>query len=343
MLQTLDIRLRRSTRVFKSVVRDMLLSVNDKCIVRGDRGLEYGTCITTPEDCSEENAKRHPMSVVRKATYKDDTAYSQLAESEAAARDLCAEKIAARNLPMELVDVEYTFDKRKVVFSFTAEDRVDFRDLVRDLARELRTRIELRHIQIRDQAKVVGGLAACGRELCCSLWMTEFAPISMKMAKRQSLSLNPSKISGQCGRLMCCLAYENDQYQAKKKKPRQPPPCAAGEKTAPCAAGKKTPPCAAVPLPEEEPVSEKKAAEQPVAADAPEAGVVPEPEPVTPPAASEAEQAPAPAAETKGEAAAEAEAEAKAPESGKKKRPRRRRRHRRPRGKSSGGGPSAKS
>jgi len=123
---------------------------------------------------------------------------------------------------MKLVDVEYTFDRRKVVFYFTAEQRVDFRELVRDLAHTLKARIELRHIQVRDQAKMVGGIGECGRLLCCRTWLREFMPISMKMAKRQNLSLNPEKISGQCGRLMCCLSYENDQYEAKKKKKKAP-------------------------------------------------------------------------------------------------------------------------
>src|SRR5690606_3977835 len=124
-------------------------------------------------------------------------------------------------LPMKLADVEYTFDKQKIVFYFTAEDRVDFRDLVRELARDLKTRIELRHIQVRDQARIVGGIGVCGRELCCSTWLGEFQPISMKMAKNQNLSLNPQKISGQCGRLLCCLSYENDLYVERRKLERQ--------------------------------------------------------------------------------------------------------------------------
>ncbi|NIA13491.1 MAG: stage 0 sporulation protein [Nitrospiraceae bacterium] len=232
MQQIVRVRLRKSTRVMSFVARDIPLNRGDACIVRTDRGLEYGTCAVTPEGCPDDREKRPPMSVVRKANYNDENTHQRLAADEEKARALCVGKIEERGLPMQLVDVEYTFDRRKVIFYFTAEERVDFRELVRDLAHELRMRIELRHIQVRDKAKLVGGLAACGREVCCATWMPDFMPISMKMAKRQNLSLNPTKISGQCGRLMCCLSYENDQYEAKrKKKPSrdqaQPAACAA--------------------------------------------------------------------------------------------------------------------
>jgi cell fate regulator YaaT (PSP1 superfamily) len=217
-MQTVKIRLRKPTRVFPFLAPDTLvLKRNDACIVRSDRGLEYGTCVLPGEECPPELEERYSMSVVRKATHADDTTYRQLQLDERKAQDLCSQKVAERNLPMKLVDCEYTFDMHKVIFYFTAADRVDFRDLVRDLAHDLKTRIELRHIQVRDEAKLVGGLGVCGRELCCSTWLGEFLPISMKMAKRQNLSLNPSKISGQCGRLLCCLSYENDLYQTAKK------------------------------------------------------------------------------------------------------------------------------
>ena len=218
MLQAVKVRLRKPTRVFIFLARDLTLSRGDNVIVRSDRGLEFGTCIVEPDDCPDNMARRYTMSVVRKATPHDEETFSQLIQNEAKAAGLCREKIRERNLPMNLVDVEYTFDSHKVVFYFTADDRVDFRDLVRDLAHDLKARIELRHIQVRDKAKIVGGFAACGRELCCATWLTAFMPISMKMAKRQSLSLNPAKISGQCDRLMCCLSYENDQYHDPKKK-----------------------------------------------------------------------------------------------------------------------------
>jgi hypothetical protein len=151
------------------------------------------------------------------------TTHKQIQMDEERAMDICSQKIRKRELPMRLVECEYTFDRKKIIFYFTADDRVDFRELVKDLAFELKARIELRHIQVRDQAKLVGGIGTCGRELCCTTWMREFIPISMKMAKKQNLSLNPTKISGQCGRLMCCLAYENEMYtRAKRKRDTDP-------------------------------------------------------------------------------------------------------------------------
>jgi cell fate regulator YaaT (PSP1 superfamily) len=216
-MQTVRIRLRKPTRVFTFLSRDVPLKRDDACVVRSDRGLEYGTCVTAPEECPEGLEKRLKMTVVRKATLNDESSFRQIQIDEERAKQVCAQKISQHNLPMKLVDVEYTFDKHKVVFYFTAAERVDFRRLVRDLAQSLRTRIELRHIQVRDEAKLIGGLGMCGRSLCCSTWLREFHPISMKMAKRQNLSLNPSKISGQCGRLLCCLGYEDDLYPKKKK------------------------------------------------------------------------------------------------------------------------------
>ena len=217
MEHTVKVRLRKPTRVFTFLCGDVPLKRQDACIVRSDRGLEYGTCIVPPEQCSEEEKNLHKMNVVRKATPTDEASFLQLQQDEKKAMEVCRERIQRRNLSMKLVDAEYTFDKHKVIFYFTAAERVDFRELVRDLAQALRTRIELRHIQVRDEAKIVGGLGVCGRELCCSTWLGDFKPISMKMAKRHNLSLNPTKISGQCGRLLCCLSYENELYQRKKK------------------------------------------------------------------------------------------------------------------------------
>ncbi|HUW62757.1 MAG TPA: regulatory iron-sulfur-containing complex subunit RicT [Candidatus Bathyarchaeia archaeon] len=222
MAQTIKIRLRKPTQMFDFLVKDIPIAPGDGCIVRSDRGLEYGICTMPPEECPPEQEKNFPMTIVRKATHNDETTFRQILADEEKAMALCMGKIEQRNLPMRLVDVEYTFDRHKIVFYFTADERVDFRELVRDLAHELKTRIELRHIQVRDKAKIVGGVASCGRELCCATWMGEFMPISMKMAKRQNLSLNPSKISGQCGRLMCCLSYENHNYTDKKKKKTTP-------------------------------------------------------------------------------------------------------------------------
>lgn len=216
-MQTVKIRLRKPTRVFTFLADDITLLRNDDCIVRSDRGLEYGTCVLPPEPCPDHLISRYKMTVVRKVTMSDEGTFRQLQQEEAKAKELCARHIRDRSLPMKLVDVEYTFDKHKVIFYFTAADRVDFRQLVRDLAQGLKTRIELRHIQVRDEAKITGGIGMCGRELCCATWLREFKPISMKMAKRQNLSLNPSKISGQCGRLLCCLSYENEMYKERKR------------------------------------------------------------------------------------------------------------------------------
>ncbi|MBP8129406.1 MAG: stage 0 sporulation family protein [Candidatus Hydrogenedentes bacterium] len=217
-MQIVKVRLRKPRRVFSFLSYDLVLKRDDACIVQSDRGLEYGICILPPEPVTDDAHTRTNMRVVRRVNEEDERTHQQLVEEEKRAYGICLNKIKERRMPMKLVDVEYTFDKRKVVFYFTAEDRVDFRELVRDLAHDLKTRIELRHIQVRDEAKMVGGIGSCGRELCCSTWLNEFKPISMRMAKRQNLSLNPSKISGQCGRLLCCLSYENEMYEGMKKR-----------------------------------------------------------------------------------------------------------------------------
>jgi cell fate regulator YaaT (PSP1 superfamily) len=217
MIHTVKVRLRKPRRVFTFVCNDVDLKRDEACIVQSDRGMEWGTCLLPPEPMPQEMQERYSMRVLRKAGPEDEETHAFLEREEATAKSLCKKKIDERKLPMKLVDVEYTFDKKKVVFYFTADDRVDFRELVRDLAHELRSRIEMRHIQVRDEAKMVGGIGSCGRALCCTTWLNDFKPISMRMAKRQNLALNPSKISGQCGRLLCCLAYENDQYESLKK------------------------------------------------------------------------------------------------------------------------------
>lgn len=223
MTQTVKVRLRKPQRVFTFLCRGIPLERNDACVVRSDRGLEYGVCVLRPEDCPPEVERRFKMTVVRSATAHDEQTFSQIQMDEDRALGICKSKVIDRKMTMKLVDCEYSFDRRKIIFYFTADDRVDFRSLVRDLAQDLKARIELRHIQVRDEAKMVGGIGGCGRELCCTTWMQDFMPISMKMAKRQNLSLNPSKISGQCGRLMCCLSYENELYTDQKKK-RPPKP-----------------------------------------------------------------------------------------------------------------------
>lgn len=227
-MQIAKVRLRKPRRVISFLCGDIGLQRDDACIVQTDRGVEWGTCILPPEPCSSEVEKRCTMRVMRKVSTNDIKTFDTLQHDERQAYTVCLEKIRQRALPMKLVDAEYTFDKKRVIFYFTAEDRVDFRELVRDLAHELRTRIELRHIQVRDEAKMVGGLGCCGIKLCCATWLDEFKPISMRMAKRQNLSLNPAKISGQCGRLLCCLEYENDMYEDPRKRckhaPAPPPP-----------------------------------------------------------------------------------------------------------------------
>ena len=229
-MQTAKVRMRKPQRVYSLLCDDVTLARDEACVVRTDRGIELGVCVLPPEPCSQDMASRYSMRVIRKMTEEDVKTRDHLTKEEEQARALCQKKIKSRNMPMKLVDVEYTFDKHKIVFYFTADDRVDFREIVRDLAHELRSRIEMRHIQVRDEAKVVGGIGSCGRQLCCTTFLNEFKPISMRMAKRQNLSLNPSKISGQCGRLLCCLSYENDQYENMKRRAKPAPSDKAPEK-----------------------------------------------------------------------------------------------------------------
>lgn len=221
-MEVARIRLRKPNRLGTFRCGEVRLKRDDMCIVQSDRGQEWGECVLPPEPALDTAAPSAEFRIVRKANRHDFNTLDMIRGEERNARKVCEAKIAQHRLDMKLVEVEYTFDRRKVVFYFTAEDRVDFRELVRDLAHELRVRIELRHIQVRDQAKVVGGLGCCGRELCCAAWLADFKPISMRMAKRQDLSLNPAKISGQCGRLLCCLSYEDEQYGGKKKKAGAP-------------------------------------------------------------------------------------------------------------------------
>lgn len=228
-MQIVKVRMRKPRRVLSFLSYDVLVKRDEPCIVQTERGLEFGVCILPPEPIPDDARSRTTLRIVRRLNEDDIRTCRQIVDDEDRAFGNCLEKIKQRKMPMKLVDVEYTFDRKKVVFFFTADDRVDFRELVRDLAQDLKTRIELRHIQVRDEAKMVGGIGSCGRELCCSTWLNEFKPISMRMAKRQNLALNPSKISGQCGRLLCCLSYENELYENTKKakaQPAQEPPAA---------------------------------------------------------------------------------------------------------------------
>ncbi|MCL1848570.1 MAG: stage 0 sporulation family protein [Clostridiales bacterium] len=191
-------------------------------VVETARGLEYGNAILANREVEDEKVVQPLRKLVRPATDEDTATMEEVKEKEAQARVVCLERIAQRQLPMKLVEVEYSFDSSKVLFYFTSEGRVDFRELVKDLAAVFKTRIELRQIGVRDEAKMLGGLGACGRELCCASFLSDFEPVSIRMAKEQNLSLNPSKISGICGRLMCCLKYESNMYENNKNEQRTP-------------------------------------------------------------------------------------------------------------------------
>ena len=182
-------------------------------IVETARGVEYGSVVANPREVPDDQVVQPLKAVMRIATAEDDARVERNNAREKDAMRICAEKIRKHKLDMKLIDAEYTFDNNKVLFYFTADGRIDFRDLVKDLASVFKTRIELRQIGVRDETKLLGGIGICGRPLCCHTFLSEFAPVSIKMAKEQNLSLNPTKISGVCGRLMCCLKYEEDTYE----------------------------------------------------------------------------------------------------------------------------------
>ena len=182
------------------------------------RGVEYGTVVLGPKDVDEEEVVQPLKDVIRIATPKDDAREQSNRKKEREAYQICVKKIREHELDMKLIDVEYTFDNNKVLFYFTADGRIDFRELVKDLAAVFKTRIELRQIGVRDETKILGGIGICGRPLCCHSYLSEFAPVSIKMAKEQNLSLNPAKISGVCGRLMCCLKNEQETYEYLNRK-----------------------------------------------------------------------------------------------------------------------------
>lgn len=214
MYKVVQIRIREAGRIHYFKLGEVSPEVGDHCIVETDRGLEYGEVISEPEVLLEAEAAQEPLrSIVRKATQEDENKISKNKEEANKAFDICQEKINARKLPMKLIYVEYSFDMHKLVFYFSAEGRVDFRELVKDLAAVFKARIELRQIGVRDEAKILGGVGCCGRELCCATYLRDFVPVNIKMAKTQKLPLNPDKISGVCGRLLCCLKYEDDTYR----------------------------------------------------------------------------------------------------------------------------------
>ena len=184
----------------------------DHAIVETARGVEYGEVVIGPREVDESSIVPPLKPVMRKATAEDDLKLAENKIREKEAFNICLRKIKNHELPMRLIDVEFTFDVNKIIFYFTADGRIDFRELVKDLASVFRTRIELRQIGVRDEAKMLGGIGSCGRPLCCATFLGDFEPVSIRMAKDQNLSLNPTKISGICGRLMCCLKYENHMY-----------------------------------------------------------------------------------------------------------------------------------
>lgn len=217
MARVIGVKFKESGKSYYFDPRDTELKQGDEVIVETARGMEYGVVAHEVKEIPDDEVIQPLREVVRAATDADREQLKKNKEKEREAFLICEEKIAAHKLEMKLVDVEYTFDSNKILFYFTADGRIDFRELVKDLASVFRTRIELRQIGIRDEAKMLGGIGICGRGLCCSTFLEGFHPVSIKMAKEQGLSLNPTKISGNCGRLMCCLKYEQNCYDELAK------------------------------------------------------------------------------------------------------------------------------
>ncbi len=218
MVKIIGVRFRNVGKIYYFNPRDLKVKVGDCVIVETARGVEYGKVVLGPKDMDEEKVVQPLKEVIRIATQKDKAKEEANRKKEKEAFQICLKKIRAHELQMKLIDVEYTFDNNKVLFYFTADGRIDFRELVKDLAAVFKTRIELRQIGVRDETKILGGIGICGRPLCCHTYLSEFAPVSIKMAKEQNLSLNPTKISGVCGRLMCCLKNEQETYEYLNKK-----------------------------------------------------------------------------------------------------------------------------
>lgn len=212
MQTVVGIRFKEAGKIYYFGPGALKLNQGDDVIVETVRGVEYGMVVIGPRDVEDDKIVS-PLKMVKcKATAADRNKVKENKNKEQEAFKICEKKIAAHKLPMKLIEVEYTFDVNKIIFYFTADGRIDFRELVKDLAAVFRTRIELRQIGVRDEAKLIGGIGCCGRPLCCATFLGDFEPVSIRMAKDQNLSLNPTKISGICGRLMCCLKYENDCY-----------------------------------------------------------------------------------------------------------------------------------
>ena len=218
MVTVVGVRFKQAGKVYYFDPGGFELSKGDRVIVETSRGIEYGEIVTGPKDVREEDIITQLKDVIRKVTPEDEAVIAKNWQDAINAEKIAVEKIEKHGLEMKLIDIEYTFDRSKLIFYFTADGRVDFRELVKDLAAVFRTRIELRQIGVRDEAKMLGGIGPCGRCTCCCTFLGEFDPVSIKMAKQQNLSLNPVKISGLCGRLMCCLRYESESYEGDQSK-----------------------------------------------------------------------------------------------------------------------------
>ena len=213
MTRIIGVRFRPAGKVYYFAPGKFHIKKGQQVIVETARGIEFGNVVIGPKEVEDDQITQPLKSVIRLATNEDRRIEERNREKEKEAFQICLEKIRKHKLEMKLIDAEYTFDNNKVLFYFTADGRIDFRELVKDLAAVFRTRIELRQIGVRDETKIRGGIGICGRELCCHTYLSEFAPVSIKMAKEQNLSLNPTKISGVCGILMCCLTNEQETYE----------------------------------------------------------------------------------------------------------------------------------
>ncbi len=213
MVNVVGVRFKNAGKIYYFDPGEFLIDLNQNVIVETARGIEYGLVVVPNREVDESEIVAPLKKVIRIASEEDAAHAEENDRKEKEAYNICLQKISDHKLDMKLIDVEYTFDNNKVLFYFTADGRVDFRELVKDLAAVFKTRIELRQIGVRDESKMMGGMGICGRVLCCNSFLGEFQPVSIKMAKEQSLSLNPTKISGTCGRLMCCLKYEQEAYE----------------------------------------------------------------------------------------------------------------------------------
>ena len=218
MTKVIGVRFRTAGKIYFFSPGEFEIKQGDHVIVETARGIEYGRVVSAPKEVDDDSVVQPLKSVIRIATEQDEKTVEKNRQKEKEAFKICQEKIRKHGLDMKLIEAEYTFDNNKVLFYFTADGRIDFRELVKDLAAVFRTRIELRQIGIRDETKLIGGLGVCGRPFCCKKFLPDFVQVSIKMAKEQNLSLNSQKISGACGRLMCCLRYEHEVYEEELKR-----------------------------------------------------------------------------------------------------------------------------